>query len=71
MSVHESEPDSTGNAFAKAGAAQSDLHALDIENHEYWRYRAYTYWSRFACEEEAPVGHGVLSYSVAMCSYSE
>ncbi|WP_155158341.1 hypothetical protein [Sansalvadorimonas verongulae] len=50
--------------------AQSDLYALNIENHVYWGYKAYTCLSRFACEE-MPAAHGGLSHVVAVCSYSE
>ncbi|MTI11766.1 hypothetical protein [Sansalvadorimonas verongulae] len=71
MAVHESKPDSIGNAAVKVGGAQSDLYALDIENHVYWRYKAYTYLNRFVCKAEAPAGYGSLSHSVAVCTYSE
>ncbi|MTI11910.1 hypothetical protein E1189_02355 [Sansalvadorimonas verongulae] len=71
MPVHESKPGSAGNAVVKAGGAQSDLYAWNIENHVCWMYKAYVYWGRFSCEEEVPVGHGGLSHSVAGSTYSE
>ncbi|WP_155158477.1 hypothetical protein [Sansalvadorimonas verongulae] len=55
----------------KAGGSQSDLYALDIENHVYWWYKAYACLSCFVCEEEAPASNGGLFHSLTESSYFE
>ncbi|WP_230459767.1 hypothetical protein, partial [Sansalvadorimonas verongulae] len=67
-----SKAGSAGYDIVKVGGVQSYPHSLSTKGLGCRGYQAYSWLDSFACKkEEAPVDHGALSHSVAVCSYSE